>query len=256
MGYEFESDEEMIECYQEAMMTSKDDILSAIRLERMIWNAKAKEDTRHSAAYYGVLNKLTDRFISKIENTILFDAPYGMWAYMFEVTSDGMVLRLEHASSVDFDDDKNPGDSFVDQDFDMVTVHTKMLTVDEYAQIYGVEAVTVRQWIRRGKLRTAKKYGKEWRIPELTDTPERGYRMGQYKWDEKLSDVPEEFIFLAEPGIATLYQDEKDKMKYRVSVSDRYKAILDGKEREKLELFLISHPLVRYISDGFGYFAG
>ena len=104
MSYEFDTEEEKIECYQEAMMTSKDDILSAIRLERMSWNAKAKEDTRHSAAYYGVLNKLTDRFISKIENTILFDAPYGMWAYMFVVTSDGMVLRLEHASSVDFDD--------------------------------------------------------------------------------------------------------------------------------------------------------
>ena len=256
MSYEFDTEEEKIECYQEAMMTSKDDILSAIRLERMSWNAKAKEDTRHSAAYYGVLNKLTDRFITKIEKTVLFDAPYGMWAYMFEINSEGMKLTLEHADHVDFDDDQTPGDSMVDQIFDMVTVHTRMLSVEEYAQIYGVETVTVRQWIRRGKLRTAKKYGKEWRIPELTDTPERGYRMGQYKWDEKLTDVPEEFSFLVEPGIATLYQDDKDKMKYHVSVGSRYSKVLEGKEREKLELFLINHPLVRYISDSFGYFAG
>jgi excisionase family DNA binding protein len=256
MGFEFDTEEEEIARYQEVMMTTKEDILQSVKWERHRWNEKSSEDHRHTAAYYSVLNDLADRFIRKLEKTNLFDAPYGMWAYIFEIRSDGMFLTLEHADSVDFDEDQNPGDSTVDEVFTMLSVKTRLLSVEEYAKLYGVETVTVRQWIRRGKIRTAKKYGKEWRIPELTEVPERGYRMGQYSWSNQLTDVPEEYGFLREPGIATLYQDDKDKTKYHVSVGDRYSNVIDAKERERLELFLISHPLVKYISNVVGCYAG
>ena len=55
-----------------------------------------------------------------------------------------------------------------------------------------IRAIWVRQWIRRGKLRSAVKAGSEWRIPELSEIIGRGYRRGTFHWDDKLSDVPEE----------------------------------------------------------------
>jgi excisionase family DNA binding protein len=39
------------------------------------------------------------------------------------------------------------------------------LTVKQYADLCGVKVRTVQQWINRGKLK-AKKFGRDWMIPE------------------------------------------------------------------------------------------
>ena len=65
--------------------------------------------------------------------------------------------------------------------------------VEEYAAATNTEAVTVRQWIRRGKLRNALKIGSEWRIPEITDPPRRGYTPVSYYNKGGLIAFPKEF---------------------------------------------------------------
>ena len=47
------------------------------------------------------------------------------------------------------------------------------VTVMQYAQAHGLNPITVRQWIRRGKLPEAKKLGILWVIPEGTQIPTR-----------------------------------------------------------------------------------
>lgn len=96
-----------------------------------------------------------------------------------------------------------------------MTVDTKLLTVDDYANTYGVNTGTVRQWIRRGKIRNAIKLGNEWRIPELTDMPTRGYQTGIYMWMEYLKNLHKEYEFLRNYTTAMFDQDSIDKNKFR-----------------------------------------
>lgn len=249
----FSSEEEALEAFRDQSMITKENILTNIQWRRWEFQKDAQKDSLHSSAYYAVLDRLLERFRTMIEKTVLFDAPPGWWSYCYEIETTGIKLLLSHYYSVDFDSDGNSGDTEVDTEFTLLTVETKHLSVEEYAQLYDVEQGTVRQWIRRGKIRDAIKLGKEWRIPELSEIPKRGYSFGQYEWKEELGDVPEKYDFLKEPAIATFYQDKEDKKIFHVSVGD-YKKVIDGKERECMELFLIGHPLVRYISGTIGLY--
>ena len=51
-----------------------------------------------------------------------------------------------------------------DERYCLLTMKAKLLTVDEYAKLHRIEHVTAVTRIRRGKLRSAVKFGKEWRI--------------------------------------------------------------------------------------------
>ena len=145
--------------------------------------------------------------------------------------------------------------------FDLLHIKAKLLTVEQYAQAYGVTTTTVRQWIRRGKIRTAMKVGSEWRIPELAEIMARGYRWGRYYRREVLTDLPEEYAFFNEYDYVVLNQNDERKDLYDVCfgkkhdylgweseeemIKQNYKDIqMDQKEREKFELYLISNPLV------------
>ena len=130
-----------------------------------------------------------------------------------------------------------------------------LLTVEQYAEQYGVESVTVRQWIRRGKIRTATKYGKEWRIPILTEPPTRGYSPASYSGKQPLTELPKSCEFLVAYDKVLILQIPEAKRQYQLffSTTDNIeikKCIqVTEAEKEKLELFLIAHPLVKYDMD-------
>ena len=134
-----------------------------------------------------------------------------------------------------------------------------MLSVDEYAKLYEVEQVTVRQWIRRCKLRTVEKAGKEWRISELTDVPKRGFEPAQYRWRAELTDLPVGFEFLNDYIMATLVKsDSGDAFKVLFTdgtgVQSKTRAMeLTNEEREKLESYFIANHDVSYASEGYSY---
>ena len=212
----------------------------------------AETDRKHSAAYYAVMIKLFDKLIKKTEHAVLFSHLEDWWSYSYSVSSDGGFVELEHHGSVSFDENGSIIFDETDQSFVVAKVPCRLLTVEEYAQLYQVETGTVRQWIRRGKIRTAKKFGNEWRIPELTEIPSRGYKFGQYKWEDDLTDVPDEYEFLRQPAIASFSQDRDDTKLFHVNIERLNKPsedmTLSAPEREKLELFLIAHPMVRYLT--------
>lgn len=258
---EFEYEEDRLEAFKEASTITKDALLRDLKwkIHELESGREVDEFKNHSAAFRNLYISLIKRFREKIEKTILFDELEPWWSYEYEVNDSGATLHLQYADSVDFRDDGSIDFMVVGQEFDLVKVSTRLLTVEEYASIYEVSVGTVRQWIRRGKLRSAIKAGSEWRIPELSEITGRGYRRATFHWNDKLSDVPEEYSYLKEYSWLSIDQNVKNKNLFRVVCRGKdtksLEMIMETKEREKFELYLISNPLIKATEELFGSFA-
>ena len=133
---------------------------------------------------------------------------------------------------------------------EIILAETPLLDVQSFSKLYGTSEGTVRQWIRRGRLPGAIKFGNEWRIPELCDVSVRKNSVRKYIWDSKLTEVPVEMDFLNEYDTIQI-NSTSENGKYKIYCSARFvfahddlELQLDAKEKEKLELWLISNPLV------------
>lgn len=242
--------QELAEYLRRNYPSTKEEILKAMQQAKERTDEDAKTDKRHSAAYYHILRKLITEFTEQIEKAVLFERLEDCWFYDIYINYAGARLSLEHAVPREERCNGHPNYN-VNQVYTLVEKRAKLLSVEEYAQSYGVEAVTVRQWIRRGKIRTAMKAGREWLIPELTELPSRGYKSAVYMWYEYLSDLPKEYEFLTKYTTVLINQNKDDRRKYDVTFAaggvDSLRETYDTKERERLELFLISDPRIHCI---------
>lgn len=238
---------EIIKQLREERFTEKQQILSWIVDAKVRIAKKAETDKRHSAAFYHAYMGLLDRFSKAVQQAVLFERLEDKWFYELSISYRGASLMLIHASDC-WIGDCGGVTVTTDQAYTLVNVKGKTLTVEEYADAYGVNVGTVRQWIRRGKIRTAIKAGKEWRIPEMTDMVERGYQSAVYMWFDPLGDLPEEYEFLRKYSTVLINQDTKDRTKFIVTFAaqgvEAKMATYDTKERERLELLLIANPAV------------
>lgn len=137
--------------------------------------------------------------------------------------------------------------------FSLITSEPRMLNVEEYAELHGVSAVTVRQWIRRGKIRKAQKNGNEWRIPSSIEPSLGKYERALYSVTKEFAfdDVPDDYAYLKKyTHISHIWITQTKADEYKVELDsimgedERKTFILNGKEREKLELYLIGNPLI------------
>lgn len=235
---------------RDEMFTTKEDLLSWLEKERARIDEKARTDKRHSAAFYYAYTKMIDIFYKKIQETVLFNHLEDYWYYSIGISSSSADLSLVYTPKCWLDDSGKLQIQY-GQSLLLLYVKGKFLTVEEYAAEYGVGAGTVRQWIRRGKIRTARKEGNTWMIPELTEMPGRGFQSAAYTYSGHLNDLPQEYDFLEGHTAVLINQSFKDKNKYEITVassSDESKTIeMDTKNREKFELFLISRPDVLYV---------
>ncbi len=252
------SEKEALDLFHSQVMTGKEDILTNVHWQIVSAQEELEEADLARVPFLRTLIDMLGRFEQKIDRTPLFDAPDDWWAFSFEIASAQITLNLEHYTSVTFGEDDSVEDSDVDATLPLLCIKAEMLTVDEFAARNHVLPVTVRQWIRRGKLRTAQKNGAEGRIPELTEIPVRGYRGARYEWDAKLSSLPEDLSYINEYNSAEFSQDDSDKNLYHIDFSDGERSMrvnCNTKGREQIELMLISDPMVNYVSDSFGIFA-
>ena len=127
-----------------------------------------------------------------------------------------------------------------------------LLSCGEFAERCGVEQVTVRQWIRRGKLRSALRIGRDWRIPSTTKRPEEGFTPAIY---HLVSAIPEEikreYPFLMQIfTLGSFCVEESDGGTYQITDSflnrTRVLAKMTRDEREKFEQMLIEADWVQY----------
>lgn len=234
----------------------------------------------HSESYIKTLNGVLDEFYKKIQRANFPEPLPDFWCYDVSVSIHSARLRLQRLEcsfSLGDDLDGQCDNPEVSDIYTLITVPVRKLSVNEYAALYGVEPVTVRQWIRRGRIRSAEKVQKEWLISELTDMPqERGYISGGYSWMPPLQNIPKEYEFLNRFSWAWF---EKVKNAYAVHLNDedicrdefdrgvekaleepfaeipeyrdttRETLTLSAGEREKLERFMIESGEIEFFSE-------
>lgn len=230
---------------------TKAEVKSEIEECKKFFIEKSSTDGRRTAAYYSTLIGLIDKFIDTLDKSILMEHLEEDWGYRYNITYRGIELFLEHYYEmvIEESDDNSQKLYSTDQAYRLFGVDSKLLTVEEYADRYKVETVTVRQWIRRGKIRTAIKYGNEWRIPELTELPRRGWSDSSYVLDEDI-ELEKKYEYLRNCQSLWIIQDDYNKKLYQImllGIDKEYKVMyFDVKEKEQLELYCISSPHIHY----------
>lgn len=198
----------------------------------------------HTVQYYNALSQLLNKVIVEIASRNIFDAPEG-WFYSFVITNKSAALYIQHVAEIQMDEN---GNALLDvnEKFRLINYPVRLLTVEEYASVSKTEAGTVRQWIRRGKLRNAIKIGGEWRIPEITDPPTRGFTPVRYYNNGHFLSLPKELgvSLNQKPCIIDIYKAKEEKgyvVLFDYAPAMIPQRLLTDAEREKLELMLISN---------------
>ena len=265
-----------IEHHRENTIRTKEALLGSIRSTQEDYRKEAKsEKPRYSQALYPQLDDLLERFHNKVLIQNLPEPLPDWWCYSYEITVFGIELLLNrHEWTHDY------GGSYDCRrwkELTLLQIPAKMLTTGEFAQLRGVEDVTVRQWLRRGKIRTAVKYGNEWRISALTRLfKDRGsYEDCAFYWEDTLPELPEKWSWLNQFHCIYLTRGQRERKRFLATLKERVpynnwelnwlcqseksdplarkllpkekldwkdRVILDNAEREALELYLIGCP--------------
>lgn len=234
--------------YINQYMISKRDVMES--LERYIEHCKETQEEGWSENKRVVILEMLQKFAACISDMRFPEMTSSAWFYEYRWKADGIVLELLHCDNAEFDDD----DELISMDssecITLAEVKCAYLTVEDYAEKYDVTVTAVRQWIRRGKLRCAVKMGRDWLIPELADRPQRGYEPASYTWNYLPDPLKKEFPFLQQCFEVHITRNDTEKAMFDVLLMNRYGKALEKirmqvKEREKLELALISAPEVK-----------
>ena len=254
------SDEDKLNFFNETALRTKEALIKEIDSLLKKIDDESKTDNGHSPVFYEKYKALVISFREEVERNAFPEKLENWWRYEYEVRESGITLSVSHIDYLSISSN-DCVDENKDTTFDLLNIRAKLLTAEQYAQIYGVTTTTVRQWIRRGKIRTAMKVGSEWRIPELAEIMTRGYRWGRYYRKEVLTDLPEAYAFFNDYDFVMIGQNSDRKDLFDVTIGKKhdylgweseeemirqnYKDIqMDQKEREKFELYLISNPFI------------
>ena len=236
---------DLVEKAWKTLPTNKQSVIATLDNASKSVVSEMRNTPQHTLQYYNALSFLLDKVIVEIASRNIFDAPDG-WFYSFEVTNKNAALYIRHVSEIQEDEDGNVVFD-IDERFRLINYPVVLLTVEQFASRSKIEAGTVRQWIRRGKLRNAIKVGGEWRIPEITDPPTRGFTPVRYYNNGQFFFLPKEIgaSFNQHPSVIDIYKSKEEKG--YIVLFDYAPAILPQKlltdaEREKLELMLIGNP--------------
>ena len=246
--------------FEELECTNVDKALNRFINQREKILHLSEKDAIHSAAFYSAFKRMTDEFIKIIEDKSFPVLKDGLWGYYIEYNQSIIALKLAKykESFYSTDEDCFPSYSVIEE-YSLISVEPNLLSIGEYAQNYHVDPTTVTQWIRRGKIRTAKKIGNAWMIPETADTPSRGYSSdGMYILNNDIRPLSDDYPFLKGIKFLSIRQDDNDKKKYKIICYTKDEGFIQDedigyiqeyiqKDKEKFELALITHPGVKYV---------
>lgn len=184
--------EEMLNNMTKIMPVKGSDVLDLI--ERAITQLRNEKNTnpQHSLLFYNSVTHLASKLSVELFGKPLPDLTAG-WYYSFEVSNTSASVYIKHAVDYQMQEDRSIPSISYDCRYRLVHYPVQTYSVEEFAQQNKVESVTVRQWIRRGKLRTAIKNGGEWRIPATAEVPTRGAGAVTYYTNGAFVAFPSEF---------------------------------------------------------------
>lgn len=228
-------------------LNSKKEIINHTSRIKELLEQESEKDLNRSAGYYHIVFDMINKFNSRIQKTDLIENLDSKWGYLVKFKISGISLELVCSDFQKITDHYIA--TTIKTQFKLLEVKSKFVSIEEYAQLLNVAEGAVRQWLRRGKIRSATKIGNEWRIPELTPKPSRGFTPAMYCWDEDLIGLPKEYEFLEGYNYLYIEQDYHDKKVYSVHLQKQnggdeiienssYSA--SRNDIERLELFLIS----------------
>lgn len=239
--------------YTKTRYTTKKQVMDFVEKTKELIEDYSKTDHSNTSAYYNVLFDMFGTFIDKLKKIDWLEVNKlgKQWEYNVLFLQQSFVLELCCRKKVEYETGKYA--ETVTTSIIVLKVTCKMLTVEEYANLHNVKESTVRSWIRRGKIRNAEKNGNEWRIPELVQKPSRGFNIGSYHWNQKLTDVPKDFSYLEDYLSLSIIRDHDDNKYYNVHLFKKSDYLDSGlvlhltkNELERLEVFLISHKDVQF----------
>ena len=211
---------------------------------------KKNNEEGYSEGRRKAILKLCNEFLKKLYNSQIPSIVKPWYYYSYTLTRDSIRLDLLKCEKFEIDDDGfEEREDVVEQTVLEEKCH--YLTVAQYAIKANVSDTTVRQWIRRGKLRSAKKLGRSWFIPALAETPSRGYDNVSYYYQKLSDDILTKFDFLKNTTSIYIKQDEDNKCIYHIitNLASQDKIVLSTQDRERLELLLLAMPDVYYEED-------
>ena len=271
--------------FQDQRLADKEDVLYAAGRMKAFWETYPEGFTReyceHAAA-------LLNEFIRITESKVLFPAPEGLWTYSVLMRGTGILLEQDHYPEVPLCEEKpEEGKSKTDSDdpegesekegeskkkgkkrelkivppyqdetdarYTLFSAKARLVTAEDYARLNNIEHVAAVTRIRRGKIRSAVKVGKQWRIPDLVAPIERGYQSATYEWDGKLSGLPDTYRVIEEYQRVDIFQDAVQHALFHIRMTKDdgtgVEFTCERRQRDRLEQALIAHPDIQCLSD-------
>lgn len=227
------------------LLTTKSDIHNKIDNIKNHISTELNSESLHSREFNIELYRLLTELEMELDGhklpTLADD-----WYFAMTIDNHYACIHLRHL----YDMENYDG---YDESYPLMTIPVKTYSSAEYAQLLNINEVTVRQWIRRGKLRSAYKIGNDWRIPVLTEKPQRGFSDITYHTQKT-------YISLSQYGCFAMHPKEIEIRK--TGKTGEYMLIADGipslrllneQDREKLEHLLIETGIPNSDSIFLGY---
>lgn len=224
---------------------------------------------------------ILEQFREYITGKHLFPAPEGRWTYSVLMRGSGIFLQLNHypdqsteresvshslasesrsmisVLGLDNGNDRPKVDpEYIVQTDDRYTlcgVKARMMSTAEYGAMNDLEHQTVVTRIWRGKIRGAVRVDKVWRIPDLTEPVDRGYRAASYGWEGKLTGMPEKLHAIEDYQRVDIFQDPVNLVLFHIRMTpakgDPVEFTCERNQRMRIEQALIAHPDVECLSD-------
>ena len=233
-----------LEYFINNMLINKEDVLLSVR--DYIEYCKETKEENWSKKKREIIIEILFNFYNTIED---FDFPVEnskRWYYEYFWNRDGISLELMYCDELTLDEEGELDSLSSSNSIIIIEEKCSYLTVEEYAKIYDIKPTTVRQWIRRGKIRNAKKIGRDWLISELADKPQKGYTNVSYFLKYLSNEILEKYPYLEKYENLAISKSNLENDMYEILLSskkEKYpyeRMYLNTAEREKLELMLIS----------------
>ena len=229
------------EIFREDYLFTREDILKS--LELFVEHEKLNEEPAYSNEVVKNRVKLCEKFIAAVKKSKLPVLSELWWYYEYQFLGNSLELNLCQADEIEVENDEIRGMTST-VEHTLIKVECDYLTVEQYATMHNVEPVTVRQWIRRGKLRLAKKNGRDWLIPDTEDKPRRGFTSVQYTVENEAHIESDEFPLLSACDSISILQDQDNKSKF-VCYLNNYKTKFHSElELSRSEVERLEHTII------------
>lgn len=240
-----------VELFREYYMFSQEDILKSLGLQ--IEHVQNDKELRLSSEAKKKRIDLLQRFTSAVKKSRLPVLTELWWFYDYRITGNSIELYMCEADEIEFEDDE-PSSMSSSLEHPLIKVECEFLSVDEFSKMHNVAPVTVRQWIRRGKLRHAIKTGRDWKIPDIEDKPHRGFTDVQYMISDASGIDSKEFPLLSNTESAYISQNDIKKSEFECIFvnfknNTSFTLVLSRSDVERLEHTIIESGKATAIDD-------